>query len=66
MENNEWFCKLHENRPAFLNLSCNLKNISNSFGWFDLTEVEVYNIIKKLESHKSNGEDGISVKILKK
>ena len=48
-----------------LNLSCNLKNIRNSFGWFDVTEVEVNNIIKKLDSHKSSGEDGISVNILK-
>ena len=48
------------------NLSCNLKYISNSSGWFDVTEVDVYNIIKNLDSHKSNGEDGISVNTLKK
>ena len=33
---------------------------------FDVIEIEVNNFIKNLDYHKSSGEDGIPVKILKK
>ena len=36
------------------------------FFWFDVTETEVFNIIKSLDPNKASGEDSISVKILKK
>ena len=43
-----------------------IKSISNSFFWLDVTEIEIFNIIKSLDSNKANGYDNISVKILKK
>ena len=49
-----------------LDYTDNMKNVSNSFFWFDVTEIEVCNIIKNLDQNKASGEDNISVKILKK
>ena len=34
--------------------------------WVDVTEIEVFNLIRSLDPNKANGEDCISVKILKK
>ena len=48
-----------------LNYTDNMRNVSNSFFWFDVTETEVFNIIKNLDPNKASGEDNISVKILK-
>ena len=41
-------------------------NVSNSFFSFHVTETEVFIKIKNLNPNKANGEDNISVKILKK
>ena len=49
-----------------LDYTDNMKNVSNSFFWFDVTETEVFNIIKNLDPNKASGEEYISVKILKK
>ena len=43
-----------------------MRNFSNSFFfWFDITETEVFNIIKSLDPNKTSGEDRTSVKTLK-
>ena len=49
-----------------LNYTDNIGNVSNSFFWFDVTETEVSINIKNLDPNKANGEDNISVKVLKK
>ena len=43
-----------------------MRNVSNSFFWYDVTETEVSYIIKNLDTNKASGEYNISVKILKK
>ena len=36
------------------------------FFWFDITETEVFNIIKSLDPNKTSGEDSMYVKIFEK
>ena len=43
-----------------------MRNIGNSFYWSDVTMSEVFNIIRSLDQNKASGEDGISIRILKK
>ena len=38
----------------------------HKFFWSNVTETEVFNIIKSLDPNKASGENWISVKILKK
>ena len=49
-----------------LNYADKMRNVSNSFFWFDVTETEILNNIKNLDPNKASGEDNISVKIIKK
>ena len=49
-----------------LNSANKIKNVRNNFFWLDVTELEIFNIIKNLDSNKANGYDNMSEKVLKK